>query len=160
MKDYNSLDPVVKDPAESKIVQLDFFGWAANFWQPNEQYATNEYVRPNESVSTGFAYQASSGTSGRREPRWPTTIGATVIDGSITWTCATAGTNGLNAVSAPTAVSDPVGITISSVSVSETSKILATYAGGNNGQDYDAVFSFTLNGVPRVARQTVKVRNR
>lgn len=157
MKADYTFDPVSKDPAESRIVELELFNKAANFWRINEQYALNEFIRPN--VATGFAYQATAGgTSGIREPRWPTTVGATVTDGSVTWTCATAGANGLNAVSAPTAVSSPLGVTISAISVVETTKILATYTGGTVGQDFDAVFSFTLNGVPRVARQTVKIR--
>lgn len=157
MNDY-TFDSVKKDPGDSKLVELELFNKAANFWRPNEQYALNEFIRPN--VATGFAYQATPGTSGMREPRWPATAGATITDGSITWTASVAGSNGLNAVTSPTAVSDPIGLTISSIAVSETSKILATYSAGSAGQDYDAVFSFTLNGVPRVARQTVKVRYR
>jgi hypothetical protein len=152
-------DPVEKDPAESLPVELQWFNLCANFWRANEQYGAAEYVRPN--VATGFAYQASgAGTSGAREPRWPTTLALTVVDGSITWTCTTASANGLNALSAPSGVSDPTGITISSVSVSESTKVLATYAGGTDGQDYDAVFTVTLNGVSRVARQTINVRRR
>lgn len=153
-----TFEPVDKDPAESRAVELELFSKCANFWRPNEQYQASEYARPN--AATGFAYQTSGGLSGLREPRWPTVIGATVTDGSLTWTCVAAGANGLNAVSGPTAVSNPVGLTISAISVSETSKILATYAGGTVEQDYDAVFSFTLNGVPRVARQTVRIRYR
>lgn len=156
--DY-TFDSLTKDPAESRMVELDLFGKCANFWRPNEQYAANEYIRPN--TATGFAYQANANaSSGLREPRWPTTLAATVADGSLIWTCVAAGANGLNAVSGASAVSNPIGLTISAISVSETSKILATYAGGTVDQDYDAVFSFTLNGVPRVARQTVRIRYR
>jgi hypothetical protein len=157
MSDDYTFGEITKDPGASRIVELELFNKAANFWRPNEQYATNEYIRPN--IATGFAYQAAgAGTSGLREPRWPTVLNATVVDGSITWTCSAAGANGLNAVSSPSAVSSPAGLTIASISVSETSKILATYSGGVGGQEYDAVFSFTLNGVPRVARQRVKIR--
>lgn len=151
--------PILKDAAESKVVELNLFRWCANFWRPNEAFGLNEYIRP--STATGFAYQATTGgVSGSRQPVWPTTLAATVLDGSITWTCTAAAANGLNAISAPTAASDPTGLTISSVSASESTKILATYSGGTDAQDYDAVFSFTLNGVPRVARQTVRIRKR
>jgi hypothetical protein len=156
MKTDYTFEPVTKDPAESRIVELELFNKAANFWRSNEQFAVNEFIRPN--VPTGFAYQSSGGASGNREPKWPTTIGVIISEGSITWTCAAAGSNGLNTVSSPSAVSDPTGITISAISVAETTKILATYSAGAANQDYDAVFSFTLNGVPRVARQTVRVR--
>lgn len=150
-------DSIDKDPGDSRSVELEFFNRAANFWRPNEQFATNEYARPN--LATGFAYQATTaGTSALREPRWPVALGATVNDGSVVWTCTVANSNGINALSAPSAVSDPTGMTISAVSISETSKILATYSGGSAGQSYDAVFSYTINGVARVARQTVRVR--
>lgn len=157
MNNY-TFDPIDKDPAESRVVELELFNKCANFWRPNEQYQPNEYVRPN--TATGLAYQASGGLSGPREPRWPSVIGATISEGSVTWTTTAAGANGLNPISSPSAVSSPPGLTISSISVSETTKILATYSGGTVDQDCDAVFSFTLNGVPRVARQTVRIRYR
>jgi hypothetical protein len=152
-------DAPAKDPAESMDVVLDLAQWCANFWLPNEQFTLNEYARPN--TPTGFSYQATTaGTSGAREPRWPTTLGATVNDGSVVWTCTAAGVNGFNALSAPGAVSEPTGLTIGSISVSETTKILATYSGGTHGYDYAAVFTFTLRGISRVARQLVRVRRR
>jgi hypothetical protein len=158
MTDY-TFDPVTKDPAESRVVELELFNKSANFWRPNEQYQANEYIRPN--TATGFAYQTTTGgTSGLREPRWPTVNGATIGDGSVIWTATAAGANGLNPVSSPSAVSSPTGLTIGSVAVSETTKILATYSSGIIGQDYDAIFTFTLNGVTRIARQTVRIRYR
>lgn len=157
MADY-VFGTIQKDAAESKSVELNLFRWCANSWRANEQFSAAEYLRPT--TPTGFAYQSSGGTSGAKEPRYPTVIGSTVVDGSQTLTCVAAGVNGLSAVSAPSGVSDPTGLTISDVSVSETTKILATYAGGQDGQDYDAVFSFTLNSVPRVARQLVQIRKR
>lgn len=152
-------DAPAKDPGEAYSVELDCFAICANFWRPNEQYSGGDYVRPNR--PTGFAYQASGGTSAAADPRWPVVLGLTVVDGSITWTCVAAAANGLNAVSAPSAASDPVGLTISGVVVSETTKILATYAiGGITGRDYTAVYTFTLNGQTRIARQKVPVRLR
>lgn len=154
-----TFDPLYKDAGDTRKVELDLFGKCANFWRPNELYATNEFIRSEQ--SPGFAYEATTGgTSGSRPPVWPRSIGTTVTDGSVTWTCRAAATNGLNAVSSPSGASDPTGLTISDVSVSETTKILATYSGGTLGNDYDAVFTFTLNGVTRVARQTVKIRKR
>jgi hypothetical protein len=150
--------PITKDAAESKSVELNFFRWCANYWRPNEQFQGSETIRPL--TATGFAYQADGGTSGAKEPRWPTALGGTVTDGAITWTCIAASTNGINALSSPSCTSDPTGVTVSAVSASESTKILATYAGGSLGQDYEAVFGFTLNGVPRIARQLVQIRKR
>lgn len=39
-------------------------------------------------VFNGYTYQATvGGTTGAAEPTWPTTIGATVQDGTVTWKC-------------------------------------------------------------------------
>jgi hypothetical protein len=149
-------DPVDKDPAGARKVVLDLFAICANFWRPNEQYSAGDFVRPNR--ANGFSYECTTaGTSNFREPSyWPQTIGATKTEGSVTWTCRAASTNGLAAITSPSAASD---LTVSDVSVEESTKILATYAsGGTDGDDYDVVFSFTLDGVTRVARQTVRVR--
>lgn len=147
------------DPEESRKVTLNLFRWCANYWRANEQFDAAEYIRPTR--PNGFAFQASgSGTSGNREPNWPTTLAATVQDGGITWTCVAAGSNGLNAITSPVGASDPTGLTIAAVSVSESTKILATYSGGTLGNDYDAKYTFLLNGVTRVARQPVCVRKR
>lgn len=156
--DFYTFRPAVKDPAEDLLVELDLFLWCANFWRSNEQVALNEHVRPRR--PTGFAYKGTAGTTDLREPNWPRILGLTVVSGSVTFTTVAAEANGLSPITDPTAVPDPAGLTIASVSASESTKILATYQGGALDQDYDAVFGFTLNGVPRVARQKVKVRRR
>ena len=54
-------------------------------WKPNTTYYPFQYVRPT--VENGFQYAAvDGGTSGSTEPTWPTTINATVNDGTIQWT--------------------------------------------------------------------------
>jgi len=149
----------LKDPGAGKKVELNLFTYCANYWRPNELVQVGEFYRPTR--PTGYSYEVTTaGTFGAREPVWPTSEGGTVPSGSAVLTCRAAGANGLNAISDVSATSDPTGLTISDVSVSETAKILATYSGGTLGQDYDAVFTYTLNGVTRVARQTVKIRKR
>jgi len=60
--------------------QPDYTTWAAS-----TDYTTGSYVMP--STANGFFYEATTGgTSGSTEPTWPTTNGATVTDGSVTWT--------------------------------------------------------------------------
>lgn len=158
-RDYRFPDHPGKDPDESIPVVLDCFNLCANFWRGNEQFGLGEYIRPNR--ANGFSYECTTaGTSAFREPIWPTTISATVTDGSATWTCRAASANGLNGITSPSATSDPVGLTISDISVTESTKILASYEGGDESESYDAVFSFTLDGVTRVARQRVPVKKR
>jgi hypothetical protein len=54
-------------------------------WKPNTTYYPFQYVRPT--VDNGFQYAAvDGGKSGNIEPTWPTTINATVNDGTIQWT--------------------------------------------------------------------------
>lgn len=54
-------------------------------WKPNITYYPFQYVRPT--VENGFQYAAvDGGKSGSVEPTWPTTINATVGDGTIQWT--------------------------------------------------------------------------
>ena len=50
-------------------------------------YALGAYVTPV--TPNGFYYKATAaGTSGGSIPTYPTTIGGTVTDGTVTWTCA------------------------------------------------------------------------
>lgn len=56
-------------------------------------YATGVFVHPNQ--ATGFLYEATTGgTTGGTAPVFPTTVGATVTDGTVVWTtrAAVAGT--------------------------------------------------------------------
>ena len=55
-------------------------------WIASHTYIANAAVVPT--VGNTFCYSANgSGTSGASQPTWPTTLGATVVDGTITWTC-------------------------------------------------------------------------
>lgn len=159
MSEYR-FDPVTKDPAETLDVTLNLFNLAANFWAPNEYYAADEVVRPSK--ANGFAYKVTTaGLSASREPVWPTISGNTKPDGTVVWTAQDAGSTGVNAVTSPSAVASPSGeLTITGVDVLEQYKIVATYAAGLTMRDYEAVFSFTLKGRARVARQLVRVRPR
>jgi len=63
-----------------------------NIWQPNAAFAAGAVVRPSGGTGPpngfqGFNFSSSGGTSGATEPTWPTSgVGATVVDGTITWT--------------------------------------------------------------------------
>ena len=78
-------------PISSDILMLaDRFSVAlpAVEWQANRAFSVGQYVRPTDNYgSTGVFYRCTvAGTTGGSEPTWPTGIGQTVTDGSITWT--------------------------------------------------------------------------
>lgn len=57
-------------------------------WTASTTYAINNCVRPTASYN--YVYEATSittGTSAASEPTWPTTVGNSVVDGGVTWTC-------------------------------------------------------------------------
>lgn len=57
-------------------------------WLASTVYPVNALIVP--SPKNGFYYKQTTGapaSSGPTQPVWPTTHGATVVDGAITWTC-------------------------------------------------------------------------
>ena len=55
-------------------------------WAASTAYSLDDYIVPTS--PNGYYYRCvTAGTSGASEPTWPTTIGQTVNDGSITWRC-------------------------------------------------------------------------
>lgn len=56
-------------------------------WVLNTNYAIGDRRVPT--VANGYYYEvtADAGSSGGTEPTWPITIGSTVVDSGVTWTC-------------------------------------------------------------------------
>lgn len=55
-------------------------------WAASTAYALDDIVQPT--VGSMLRYQVTTaGTSGAAEPAWPTIMGGTVTDGTVTWTC-------------------------------------------------------------------------
>lgn len=69
-------------------------------WIAGRAYAANDTVRPN--VANGFAFQAgAAGQSGNVDPFASLSVitaGQQVVDGSLTWTAITPGTNALDPI--------------------------------------------------------------
>jgi|GEM_PF-6256373 len=56
-------------------------------WQASTAYSQGDIVKPT--TPNGFYYRCTvAGTSDTAEPTWPTELGATVVDGGVTWECA------------------------------------------------------------------------
>jgi hypothetical protein len=75
----NGVEPTVANESTSPATR--------SAWQATFNYAVGDVVEPV--TPNGFLYQATAdaGNSGGAEPTWPTTLGQTVVDGGITWTC-------------------------------------------------------------------------
>jgi hypothetical protein len=65
-------------------------------WAANQAYTTltngtgNAASSVQPTTPNGFVYRCTAGgTSGSVQPTWPTTVGTTVIDGTVTWQCGT-----------------------------------------------------------------------
>jgi len=55
-------------------------------WQASTAYSLGDVVRPT--TRNGYVYECTTaGTSDAAEPTWPTTVGNTVTDGTVVWTC-------------------------------------------------------------------------
>jgi len=56
-------------------------------WSNNQSYP-DVGVTVSPTTPNGFLYRVTdNGTSGGTEPTWPTTLGSTVVDGTVTWQC-------------------------------------------------------------------------
>jgi len=60
---------------------------AYSAWVTLTNYSIGDRVIPT--VSNGYYYEVTTdaGSSGGAQPTWPTTVGSTVVDAGITWTC-------------------------------------------------------------------------
>lgn len=84
---YQEVWPTVtlypSNPIEIEFVCGYYIG---STWTLNTAYAASAQVMPV--TENGLVYSSSGGTSDATEPTtWPVTIGSTVIDNDITWTC-------------------------------------------------------------------------
>lgn len=56
-------------------------------WTASASKTAGDEVIPN-ATQNGYTYRcAADGDTGASEPTWPTSIGATVVDGTLTWEC-------------------------------------------------------------------------
>ncbi len=55
-------------------------------WRRRTAFGRNSVVKPGGTGNGRFYTAQHDGVSGAREPRWPTTPGDSVVDGTVTWT--------------------------------------------------------------------------
>lgn len=55
-------------------------------WEASTEYALGQIVKPSSGINNLRFVVTTAGTTGSSEPTWPTTVGGTVTDGTVTWT--------------------------------------------------------------------------
>jgi hypothetical protein len=136
---------------------IDWARWLARLWEPDQAYALGARIRPTE--PNGFEYEcAVAGQSSAREPRvWPRTIGNSVADGSVVWTC-----RAVSNASLKTTVQDSVweadeGLTLTNPSLNSQLAVV-TVAGGAPGTRYSLRNRVTLaNGLKKEGELVIPV---
>lgn len=166
--------PVTKDPGDDLPTQLGLWALCAQFWAPNEQYDTGDFVWPRITVlegqivkgPNGCAFECTqAGRSGAKEPRWLVTpdVAMPALDGTVQWTPRVGALQGVNAASSPQVLaivpSDGVtnDLTTSQPIINEGTKLLVDYLGGTDGLSYEIQFAVTIGGRQRIGRQQVNV---
>lgn len=83
----NFYGPISNTGASSgKVVPAGTPTTPSSVWSVNPAVTLNAYVIP--SSASGFFFKATTpGATGSVEPIWPTTVGASVSDGGVVWTC-------------------------------------------------------------------------
>jgi hypothetical protein len=130
-----------QDPSEKLDYAVDFEDALARYRLANTAYASNVKVRSK--LASGFQFSSSGGRTGDKEPRWPTTVGGTIQDGSITWTCEAASTSSLTSTVSSAPFTADTGVTISNQSIVGQAGT-AFVAGGLDGQTYNVVCTATM----------------
>ena len=162
------LQKVCKTFAESKQWGFDYvrdpetgaLGFLARAWRAGQVYPANVVVLPNRAFF-GLQFSSSGGQSGRKEPNWPTSDGATVVDGSITWTAEELSNDGLQSTIVTSDWEADTGLTLASEELTNTNGVQRTSAivsGGAPGRKYEVRNIITLsNGAVEESALLVEV---
>lgn len=143
------IQTLYQDSAAKLPVEFDWTPACANTWAAGEVYGVNEVVRP--STYNGYEYKCT--TAGQAagdsalEPSWPVTVGGTVTDGSVVWTCQLI-SNASLAKTIATSVWDGGALTVSGAVVVSTNgeqQTAALVAGGTVGQTYTVENTVTFS---------------
>jgi hypothetical protein len=149
------LQEVCKTAAEVKRWGFDYvrnpatgtLGFLANGWRPGQYFPALSAALPTK-VFTGLQYSSSGGWAGTIEPRWPATVGATITDGSITWTAEAVSNDSVKATIVDSEWDAPADITITDEQIENTAGrqvVSALIAGGTAGRKYEVKNTVTLS---------------
>ncbi len=85
--DYANQQLLVLPDAQPRNIRLSFYYQSSSTsWQPSTPYKFGQTVVPSPPNTYSYVC-TSAGTSAAVAPNWPTTLGATISDGSVQWQC-------------------------------------------------------------------------
>lgn len=124
-----------QDASDKLDYAIDFEPHLVRLHEQNTDYLSGARVRP--AIGTGYEYECTTGgRTGAKNVRWPTTIAATVTDGSVVWTCRALSTASLKTtVSGTPTWNADTGLTVSGATISGQ-RAIAYITGGVEGQRY------------------------
>lgn len=135
---------IEKTETEVWKATVDFARSLEEVWQPGRAIAVSSFVRPT--APNGFEYEATTGgQTGRREPRWPDTVGQTVVDGSVTWTCRAFSTAATDTIQSINLISSDSALTLGATTETGTETEF-TISGGEDGGRYEVSVECTSVG--------------
>jgi hypothetical protein len=113
------LGPVIDGARVDRTTTIDFPRWTAT-----TVVALGTVWYPDAAHDNGHAYKATvGGTTAGAAPAWPTGAGATVADGTVTWTeIGNYGWGGIKVNGSPTKVTDGTTGGVSSVTITSAAK--------------------------------------
>jgi hypothetical protein len=156
----NQFNGVVATP--QSVTPVNSFGIRYNLpsqaaWAATTSYAVGYNARPV--LANGLKYICTTaGTSGSTQPTFPTTIGATVVDGTVTWTCAGADGNESHLFEFFVAGANPlVDITVINSTVSMSASVRVYYS--LSIRTSATGIHFSVNGEPEVEIPTTATIN-
>jgi hypothetical protein len=142
-----------KDPESKEEFGVDFTQRLTRWRQERADYALTKRVRVRGRA--GFEFECTTaGQTAIREPVFPSTVGATVADGSVTWTCRAASTASLlSTVSSVTWTAESP-LTVSGTTL--TGQVAsALIDGGLDGMDYSVLVKATCADGQVIAKRCI-----
>ncbi len=84
------VDPVVQTGSQWCAYEaLDTSAVPSRSWTAGATFSVGQNVTPTKQNANGYYFLCvTAGTAGTVEPTWPSQLGATVTDGTVTWRCA------------------------------------------------------------------------
>jgi hypothetical protein len=151
---------LVAEACQSEFAQKPYgFRWTeqfANRWEADFPYALGSRIRPSiRQKRSGLEFEATTGgqSSGRSEPKWPTTLGESITDGSVTWQAVALSYDGLaERIDTVDWAVSPSGLTIAPRAYDDLpglQQTLVDVSDGTVGETYDVTCTVTTT-VPNV----------